>query len=279
VKKILEKLKAGGECFLKSEKCCLTKKEDTKKDQKSSENEKGKKTEEILEKEKVEELSAVPGIPREPRLTPYLCRYVRHKKILQSYLDEVEKETVETVHDQSHKNADAYFFPHKKLSFKFKKGTANVEYAARLATPKKTHVKGTLDEFSQHLSSERLEGLKSRLGIEGFRPEDFEANVRVAPKPKPKIRNLSCKIKNQLSKQIYEQLARILKKKIAREMARSKREKAVTQPMREIERKIFTMLMEMNGTPRSKQECEMYTKFTGVISGFLLKSLQKNLEQ
>lgn len=219
------------------------------------------------------------------KLTPYLCRYLRRKINLEKSLKKIKNETVETVHDQSHKNSDAHFFPPHRQYFDFSiKREQNLEHTNKLAKPKTYVLQGTLNEFSKFMSHDKREGIKCTLNArmsQMMRPEDLEAQVREIPKPtrKRKNQNQACKLKNRVSKQLYEQLAKTLKKKIAEKMAQNRRGLAITQPIREVEKTIYMFLMAINGTPRSNQECEMYKKFTSVISEFLLSALQEKVEK
>lgn len=216
-------------------------------------------------------------------ISPYLARFLRHKFILENYLQQIEEENEKhpSLHTQSHKNADDHFHPPEKTYFDFsKKGTADLKYHEALARPKQVCLQSTLDKFSNFMCVDKQERIKCQLNIQRriLRPEDLEDIVRGVQKPKPKIQNRTAKMKCELSKQIYDQVAKILKKKTAREMARAmKKPKAISQPFREVEKTIFMLLMSINGIPRSHQECEMYNNFTSVIMEFLMKALQKKL--
>ncbi len=220
------------------------------------------------------------------KLTPYVCRYLRHKFILQNLLDQIQLDTNEnSLHALRHQKADLHFHPIQKTYFDFsKKRPENLKYTQQLANPKPIFLQHAIDNFSNFMSHDKRERIKCQLKCNSFnkgmmRPEDLEDKVREKIKPKPKMKNIGEKIKHQLSKQLYELLAKFLKKKMIKEMARDRTSKiVVSQPFREMEKTIVAFLIAVNGSPKSKQECEMYKKFSSIIGEFLMKALKETIK-
>lgn len=212
----------------------------------------------------------------------YIHRYVRHKFILERLIDSLatqdDEDRNQVFHVINHsKNASQEF-----LHFDFnKRRPANLKHTASLAIPKKVVLQSTLDSFARLMSCDKKKRILCQLSKsrEPTKPEDFEEKVRVlsdaATKKRKCRQNLGEKMKLQVAKKLYEDIVRILKKKISKKMCEKGGRQTVTQPFREIEKTILMTLMIMNGMPRSNRETEMYTKFTSIVSNFLIDALQK----
>lgn len=215
------------------------------------------------------------------RFAGYARRYVNLKFNLERLLATLDSQTDEDKNQVFHALACKRSDNMTSTVFDFsKEGPADLKYTEMLAQPKKILLKSTYESFAKVMSCEKQRRILCQLSKvrEPSRPEDLEASVRGVVKSKRKSRCVAGKIKLQVARQLYDELSRVLKKKIALEMSKAATPTPVSVPFREIEKTILTILMIINGSPRSSQECNMYHKFASILRNFIVEALQKDLK-
>ena len=210
------------------------------------------------------------GILKLPHTSRQIYNMILLEKMLQTY-----PESQEDCHTKAHMCSQNE--PLRPKSRKF-----DENYIHNLAKPRKTDLKGTLEEFRGFMPPEKQKRIECQLGKTAISPETLEETMRKSQEVKVKNRRddavkLLRQIERKISGDILDEITCNIKRKLPKLIICREEPSMVSENVQKLQQSAFNIIVATNGPPQDRDSLDQFKSFAGVISDFIVKTMEDSV--